>query len=292
MVAEDVGSMVRVPALRQMTGLLSGAAATLSLGLWATSAAADPSFDCSAATIPAEIAICDAPELAKLDQQIATVYFALLENLRPTLSAQIRHQQRAFLRERNACTAGDAPLELCLNNIMRQRLATLQQLHTDHAGAPLVSGGDVIGAPGVVWRAARPGEIPDSAFRTEDGQVLCAVGLPARPVIGVTSAGESVGCSIAGNGGAQVDTGFSILASGAVPFTWVPGRVSGNGPDGGLDVWRDGSDAVQVCRTVIAGETVVGTHRAGDACTVLAGSGAEAEVLLVLAGFDVLARVE
>lgn len=292
MVAEDVGSMVRVPTLRQMTGLLSGAAATLSLSLWTTSAAADPSFDCSAATIPAEIAICDRPDLAKLDQQIATVYFALLENLRPTLTAQIRHQQRAFLRERNACTAGDAPLELCLADIMRERLTALQQLHTEHAGAPLVSGGDVIGAPGAVWRAARPGEIPDIAFRTEDGRVLCAVGLPDRPVIGVTSAGETVGCSIASDGGEQVDGGFSILASGPAPFTWIAGSVSNDGTHGGLDVWRDGAVAVQVCRTVIAGATVLGTHRVGDACTVLVGSGPEAEELLVLAGFDVLARAE
>ncbi len=282
--------MIKVPALRRRPRVVGIAAATL-VGLWALPAAADPSFDCAAASNPAEHMICEQPELAKLDQQIATVYFALLESVRPTLATQIRHEQRAFLRERNACSASALPLAACLDMALRARLADLQQLHTDHSGAPLVSGGEVVGAPGVVWRATRPSEIGDDALRLDDGRALCAVGLPDRPTIGTVASGTATGCSIARDGGEAIEPAFSILVAGQAAFTWLPARAAGNG-DIGLDVWRNGGDRVRVCRAVLDDGTHVGTLRPDQACALLVGSGPEADEVLMLAGFDVLAVAE
>ena len=206
---------------------LAAALCGLAAALVPAPAHADPSFDCARASVPAEFAICETPALAKLDQQIADIYFALLESVRPTLSAQIRHQQRAHLRERNACAADEsetAQLVACIDERMRLRLGELQILHAEISGAPVVTGGEFVTGSGISWRAAVATDIPADAVRLTNGGVLCAVGLPDVPVVGTIGDGGE-GCQIARDGAAFVDPAFSVLIADESRLAWSPVRT-------------------------------------------------------------------
>lgn len=267
---------------------LAGAAAFCAI---AGSAQADPSFDCTRATLDVEFLICETPSLAKLDQQMADVYFALLEAAPPAVADEVRQSQRAFLRTRTACTAGAAEPVGCIAAGMRDRLAELQQFHADLSGAAIMTGGAVVAAPGITWQAARPGPVPDDAYYLTNGNVLCAVGLPDRPTIGVSAGGDTVGCTIARDGQAVTEQAFFVLRSGAADFNWQTVQTVNQTAAGAVDVWRDGDDRVQVCGAEIGGTMYIGTYDVGDACVVLYTDDTVvpvAEEILVLAGFSVM----
>lgn len=100
--------------------------------------AATPSFDCSRASTPTEVAICDSDALARLDVSLAEAYRAARD--RPG----VKDRQRAWIGERNLCGA-DVD---CLSDRMRTRLAEL-------TGAPRPPGGG--GSGGVGGFATPPG---------------------------------------------------------------------------------------------------------------------------------------
>ena len=275
-----------------IAGRVGAAVAIAAFCAIATPAHADPSFDCAQASVPAEQAICDIPSLAKLDQQIADVYFALLEAVRPTQAAQVRHQQRAFLRERNECAIDGDPnaLASCIDEAMRARLVDLQMLHADVTGAPLVSGGDMTTAAGI-WRASRPGEISPDAFRHADGSAVCIVGLPDRPVVGTISDNDS-GCRVADHGSTTMDPAFSVLIP-TVAVAWSPVATVTSVPENAVEAWSDGNNRVQICSATMDGQQITGTLHPGKACVVLfEPSSGGTEELLILAGFEVLTTAE
>jgi uncharacterized protein len=258
-------------------------------------ARAQPSFDCAQAGRPSEEAICASPTLAELDQQIAAIYAALMRAMPQTRAAQVRHQQRAFLRDRDGCAAdaSGSDLDVCLETAMRGRLAELQEIHTEFSNRPLVVGGDVIAAPGMRWRPAGAGDLPDGAYAFTNGAILCAVGLPDRPALGV--AGTDGGpCQYADGGGAGVTDSYAVLLDSA-EYGWTPVRSVNQVPDSAVVVWRDHDRRVSVCRAELEGTQYIGTLTHGGACTVLFSDDTVVpvtEVLLLIAGFEVMSRAE
>ncbi len=73
-------------------------AAGVLLGLSVAGASAQ-SFDCNRARLDAEVAICDSPRLARLDEEMSSLYFGLPRYVRE----EIKGSQRRWLRQRNAC---------------------------------------------------------------------------------------------------------------------------------------------------------------------------------------------
>lgn len=94
----------RSAAVRIVVGgaLLLGAS-----GAWAAS------FDCKQASTAVEKRLCAVPALGDLDDQLDESYRALVETTPRSSVASVRDQQRAWLRQRNAC-AQDAKLDDCL----------------------------------------------------------------------------------------------------------------------------------------------------------------------------------
>ena len=71
-----------------------------------TPAAQAASFNCQHAALPAEIAICDNPNLSQLDEQTAGMYFLIVGSGAPAATvAQVKRSQGEFLTTRNACGA-------------------------------------------------------------------------------------------------------------------------------------------------------------------------------------------
>lgn len=77
-----------------------------------------PSFDCAAASTPAERAICASPVLARTDHDLGVAYRARLA-ADPALKAG----QVAWIKARDAQCGGDAA---CIEQLERARLAALQ----------------------------------------------------------------------------------------------------------------------------------------------------------------------
>jgi len=66
------------------------------------------SFDCAKAATPTEHAICDKPQLSKLDDQTAGLYYSLISGgkvLQNGSVADVKAQQVKFLAQRDACGA-------------------------------------------------------------------------------------------------------------------------------------------------------------------------------------------
>lgn len=76
------------------------------IGLLATPGHA-ASFNCGAAATPTEHAICDNPQLSKLDEQTAGMYETMISNgsLSTSQVHQVKEAQVAFLQKRNSCGA-------------------------------------------------------------------------------------------------------------------------------------------------------------------------------------------
>ncbi|PPT94735.1 hypothetical protein XaraCFBP7407_13765 [Xanthomonas arboricola pv. arracaciae] len=87
-------------------------------GAWAAS------FDCKQAGTAVEKRLCAVPALGNLDDQLDESYRALLESTPRGAVAGVRDQQRAWLRQRNAC-AQDAKLDDCLQRTLTARADVL-----------------------------------------------------------------------------------------------------------------------------------------------------------------------
>lgn len=281
--------MTRQDVLRRISAAAVVAAAPfLGAAAPASAVGAGPSFDCSQASHPAELMICERPSLAKLDREISEVYFALLQALPPARGETLRQEQRDFLDYRNMCPSSAGLPTDCLENRLWERLAALRQLQAATTGAPLMTGGDVLAAPGVLWRAAAAGSVPEDATRLTNGAILCAVGLPAEPTIGTLGA---TGCSIARSGGAVEEPSFHVLISDGTDHGWARAASAGAPPEGAVAVWRDGRHEVMVCRQLLDGTQYVGTLTVGAACVVLFSHDEVepvTEEIVSLAGFEVM----
>ncbi|NIK34001.1 lysozyme inhibitor LprI family protein [Xanthomonas arboricola] len=87
-------------------------------GAWAAS------FDCKQAGTAVEKRLCAVPALGNLDDQLDESYRALLDTTPRGAVAGVRDQQRAWLRQRNAC-AQDAKLDDCLQRTLTARADVL-----------------------------------------------------------------------------------------------------------------------------------------------------------------------
>ncbi|CAD2248557.1 hypothetical protein XarzCFBP7410_15070 [Xanthomonas arboricola pv. zantedeschiae] len=87
-------------------------------GAWAAS------FDCKQAGTAVEKRLCAVPALGNLDDQLDESYRALLDTTPRSAVAGVRDQQRAWLRQRNAC-AQDAKLDDCLQRTLKDRADVL-----------------------------------------------------------------------------------------------------------------------------------------------------------------------
>jgi len=83
-----------------------------------------PSFDCRKATTPVEHAICNDPQLAALDGRLSEAYTLARSGLDSTEKLALRDEQRAWLRERDACANDPWPV-LCVRDRMLERLPEL-----------------------------------------------------------------------------------------------------------------------------------------------------------------------
>jgi uncharacterized protein len=86
-----------------------------------------PSFDCRLASLPAERAICDNPELSDLDSRLGHQFSALVSIRTGNASRVIRVDQQRWLQGRNSCGSDTA----CLADSYRARLQQLAQLDLD-----------------------------------------------------------------------------------------------------------------------------------------------------------------
>ncbi|WP_349792096.1 lysozyme inhibitor LprI family protein [Xanthomonas sp. WHRI 7064] len=87
-------------------------------GAWAAS------FDCKQAGTAVEKRLCAVPALGNLDDQLDESFRALLDTTPRGAVAGVRDQQRAWLRQRNAC-AQDAKLDDCLQRTLKARADVL-----------------------------------------------------------------------------------------------------------------------------------------------------------------------
>lgn len=92
-------------------------------GAWAAS------FDCKQAATAVEKRLCAVPALGNLDDQLDESYRALLDTTPRTAVAGVRDQQRAWLRQRNAC-AQDAKPDDCLQRTLTARADVLAKALT------------------------------------------------------------------------------------------------------------------------------------------------------------------
>lgn len=104
-------------ATRRFVRLCSGAQASSFSG---TSA----EINCSRASVPAEFLICSVPELKRKEARMSGLYARLIPTLTAPEQSALRQEQRAWLRQRNAC-GGD---EGCVSNRYDQRISVLQSV--------------------------------------------------------------------------------------------------------------------------------------------------------------------
>ncbi len=81
-------------------------AACLATAIAAGSAHA-ASFNCGDAATPTEHAICDNPQISKLDEQTSGLYFQIISSGAPGRTVrQVKSSQASFIQQRNSCGAG------------------------------------------------------------------------------------------------------------------------------------------------------------------------------------------
>jgi uncharacterized protein len=65
------------------------------------------SFNCAQAQTPTEHAICDNPQLSKLDEQTSGMYYQIISSGAPAGTvSQVKSSQTSFLGRRDGCGAG------------------------------------------------------------------------------------------------------------------------------------------------------------------------------------------
>ena len=85
-----------------MHGVLHGALVAVGAVLLAGSCEA-ASFNCNLAKLPAEVAICQDETLTSEDEELARQYFAMVNAAPGWAIPEIKAEQKAWLKERNAC---------------------------------------------------------------------------------------------------------------------------------------------------------------------------------------------
>ncbi|RWP27776.1 ATP-dependent Clp protease proteolytic subunit [Mesorhizobium sp.] len=83
-----------------------------------------PSYACSKATTPSELAMCDDESIWAKDRAMNSIYFWIRDNVEPELRKRILGVQRIWLTDRNACGANKE----CLNSVYDQRLQELKTI--------------------------------------------------------------------------------------------------------------------------------------------------------------------
>lgn len=83
-----------------------------------------PSYACSKATTPSELAMCDDESIWAKDRAMNSIYFWIRGNVEPELRKRILGAQRNWLAERNNCGAHKE----CLNSVYDQRLQELKTI--------------------------------------------------------------------------------------------------------------------------------------------------------------------
>ena len=81
-----------------------------------------PSFNCSRASRPDEVLICQHAELATLDRRMAALYDRLRNTMPPGIRRNLIADQTVWLRGRFACGYDYG----CVRNAYQQRIAELQ----------------------------------------------------------------------------------------------------------------------------------------------------------------------
>ena len=83
-----------------------------------------PSFPCSAAGTPTEMALCRQPELWSKDRAMNSIYIWVRDNVEKSTRKRLLEVQRGWLKDRNGC-GGDVR---CLNSVYDQRLNELRTI--------------------------------------------------------------------------------------------------------------------------------------------------------------------
>ena len=102
-----------------MTRLSLAVIAAVILGCSSAHAA---SFDCSKASNPDEITICDSRELSQLDVKMATLYDTIVKLVGMGVRGDMQDQQRAWLRTRADCGHDRA----CIRKLYESRIRALE----------------------------------------------------------------------------------------------------------------------------------------------------------------------
>jgi uncharacterized protein YecT (DUF1311 family) len=89
-----------------------------------TTVSMPPSFDCSSIQTAAEAAICQSSELALLDNQLSALYGVAKSRLNSSYFRIVRNQQRAWLKQRNACGMDS----ICIKDLYVSRINQLASL--------------------------------------------------------------------------------------------------------------------------------------------------------------------
>ena len=138
-----------------------------------------PSFDCARATTPSEHAICEDPQLARLDRRMATAYAALGRRLSATMRAALVRDQRWFLGARdewqeNSARGGFKDFPDTAER-MRNRIAFLDSVQTRPATSLIGSWRNAAGT--VEVRPAANGQVSValSAAQPVNARWLCEV---------------------------------------------------------------------------------------------------------------------
>jgi uncharacterized protein YecT (DUF1311 family) len=84
---------------------------------------AGPSFNCEAARTRSEIAVCNNPDLAGLDRQMAAQFSRAYANANPRQRELLQSTRNRFLRFRNACRSDD-----CIADTYRGRMREIADI--------------------------------------------------------------------------------------------------------------------------------------------------------------------
>jgi uncharacterized protein len=86
--------------------LLAASISLVAIGLTFDAASA-ASFNCAQAATPTENAICDNPQISKLDEQTSGLYYQIISSGAPRRTIrQVKSSQVNFLQQRDSCGAG------------------------------------------------------------------------------------------------------------------------------------------------------------------------------------------
>jgi uncharacterized protein len=80
------------------------------------------SFDCSKASAPDEVAICDSRELSQLDVKMATLYDTVVKLVGMGVRGDMQDRQRSWLRTRADCRHDRA----CIRKLYDSRIRALE----------------------------------------------------------------------------------------------------------------------------------------------------------------------